>query len=84
LKKGGELCYGKERRLQWNGVEGRHGLVYIGEVDLQQRSKSFPRWFHAKRIYEWTGKRCHSILEESRRGVRVGGAREMEMGGRAA
>jgi hypothetical protein len=37
LKKGGELYYGKERRL-----------VYIGEVALQQRSKSSPRWFHMK------------------------------------
>jgi hypothetical protein len=48
LKKGGELCYGKERRLEWNGVEGKHVLVYIGEVDLQQRSKSSPKWFHVK------------------------------------
>jgi hypothetical protein len=48
LKKGGEICYGKERRLEWNEVKGRHGLVYIGEVDLQQRSKSSPRWFHVK------------------------------------
>jgi hypothetical protein len=48
LKKGGELCYGKERRLEWNEVKGRHGLFYIGEVDLQQRSKSSPRWFRVK------------------------------------
>jgi hypothetical protein len=48
LKKGGELYYGNERRLKWNGVEGKHGLIYIGEVDLQQRSKSSPRWFCLK------------------------------------
>jgi hypothetical protein len=41
LKKEGELCYGKERRLEWNGVEGRHGLVYIGEVDVAE-VKIFP------------------------------------------